>query len=118
MAKFITVAGQDAQLDYVAACTEMYFVVGQPATRAAAIAAATTAAIPLTGADFAKSGAGARVLTIAAKSANGSVAGNADHIALCTATELRYATTAPVQAVNVGALVSSAALTVTASAIA
>lgn len=119
MAKFVLQAVQDAQLDQIAQCTEMYFCNGQPSDRADAIARARhAAAITLASGDFAKSSSGGdRVLTVAAKSVTANSSGNCDHIALCTGSQLRYVTTAPAQQANSGATISSGAFTITASAL-
>ncbi|MGI4876647.1 MAG: hypothetical protein ACRYG4_04105 [Janthinobacterium lividum] len=114
MAKFIAVVVEDASLDAIALGVEMYFCNGQPVDRASAIAQKSTAVIPLTSADFSKANGatGVRVLTVAAKSATGTVAQTADHVAICSSTALLYVTTSVAQTVNVGAAVNSAAFTV------
>ena len=118
MAKYAALAMQDAQLDYLTAnATELYFCNGQPADRAAAIATKSSAVIALAGGDFTKSNgaAGARVLTIAAKSNTVTVGQTTDHVALCSGTTLLYvAPAATAQNTNVGAAVGDSALTITA----
>ncbi len=120
MAKFAAVAVQDAPLDVIAAGTEMYFCNGQPADRAAAIASARhAAAITMAGGDFAKSSVStSRRLTVAAKSVTANSSGNVDHVAICSASALLYATTAPAQSANSGAAINGAAFTIDATALA
>jgi hypothetical protein len=118
MAKWVRQSIQDAALDAIALATEMYFVNGQPATRAAAIAAdAHAAAVPLTSGDFAKSGASDRVLTVAAKSVAATVNTTVDHVALCDGTNLLYVATCPAVVVTPGGTINGAAFTITAPAL-
>ena len=90
MSKNLPTAVLDTPLDAVAAATEMYVCVGQPATRAAAIAASLCNAIARASGDFSK-GAGTpsgRALTVAAKSGACTVAGTGDHVVLCTSSAI------------------------------
>lgn len=114
MAKFAAQSVLDAPLDLIATATEMYFCNGQPTSRADAVARQSAPAIALTGADFAKSGATPRVLTLAAKvSGAATVAQPTDHIALCTGATLLYATTAAAaQNSNIGAVINSGAVVI------
>lgn len=118
MAKFAAPAVQDAPLDVIATATELYICNGQPADRAAAIAAARhAAAIAMDGADFVKSGSTDRVLTVAAQSTTANSTGTADHVALCTGSTLLYVTTAGALTATSGQPVGCSAFTVTASAL-
>ncbi len=115
MAKYVAPGVEDASLSAIALATEMYFCDGQPATRAAAIAATSVAAITMAAGDFVlgNGAAGVRTLTIGAKAAASTVNQNTDHVALCSGTTLLYVTTlaAPVQ-VSVGGQYSNPAMTV------
>jgi hypothetical protein len=112
MAKSIATAALDADLDAIAAATEMYYCNGEPTTRAAAISQKSAAAITMTSGDFAKSGTTTRTLTVTAKSATATATQNTDHIALCSASALLYVTTAPAQTSNNGQPINSAAFTI------
>ena len=119
MAKFASLAVQDAPLDVVATATEMYLCNGQPTDRADAIAKARhAAAITMAGGDYAKTtSTGNRVLTVTGKSVTANSSGNLDHVALCTSTDLLYVTTGTAQTANSGSLISVANFTVTATAL-
>jgi hypothetical protein len=113
MAKFASTAVLDGTLDVISTATEEYVCNGQPATRAAAIAAAAHAsAIALTSGDFTKSANGTgRQLTVAAKSITASAAQNNDHVAYCSASALLAVTTLPsVLTTTVGGTINVAAI--------
>jgi hypothetical protein len=118
MAKFASLAVQDAPLDVIATAVEMYICNGQPTDRADAIAKARhTAAITMAGGDYAKTGSTNRVLTVTGKSVTANSSGNIDHVALCTASTLLYVTTGAAQTANSGSSISVANFTVTATAL-
>lgn len=119
MAKFASLAVQDAPLDVIATAVEMYICNGQPTDRADAIAKARhAAAITMAGGDYAKTGSTNRVLTVTGKSVTANSTGTVDHVALCTASALLYVTTGTAQTANSGSSVSVASFTVTATALA
>lgn len=118
MAKFASLAVQDAPLDVIATAVEMYICNGQPTDRADAIAKARhAAAITMAGGDYAKTGSTNRVLTVTGKSVTANSSGNIDHVALCTASTLLYVTTGAAQTANSGSSISVANFTVTATAL-
>lgn len=120
MAKFASLAVQDAPLDVIATAVEMYICNGQPTDRADAIAKARhAAAITMAGGDYAKTtSTGNRVLTVTGKSVTANSTGTVDHVALCTASALLYVTTGTAQTANSGSSVSVASFIVTATALA
>jgi hypothetical protein len=119
MAKFASLAVQDAPLDVIATAIEMYICNGQPTDRADAIAKARhAAAITMASGDFSKStSTGNRVLTVTGKSVTANSSGNIDHVALCSASSLLYVTTGAAQTANSGSSISVANFTVTATAL-
>lgn len=118
MAKFASLAVQDAPLDVIATAVEMYICNGQPTDRADAITKARhAAAITMAGGDYAKTGSTNRVLTVTGKSVTANSSGNIDHVALCTASTLLYVTTGAAQTANSGSSISVANFTVTATAL-
>jgi len=108
MAKAVPDNTMDAQLDYIALSDEMYVCSSEPATRAAAIAAAL-ADVAMAGGDFAKANdTSGRKVTMAAKSAVPiDTGGTATHIALCklSDTSLRLVTTCTSQVLTGGGTV-------------
>ncbi len=119
MAKFASLAVQDAPLDVIATATELYICNGQPTDRADAISKARHAsAITMASGDFAKTtSTGNRVLTVTGKSVTANSTGTVDHVALCTSTGLLYVTTGTEQTANSGSSISVSNFTVTATAL-
>jgi hypothetical protein len=119
MAKFASLAVQDAPLDEIATATEMYICDGQPTDRADAISRSRhAAAITMAGGDFSKATSiGDRVLTVATKSVTANSTGTVDHVALCTNSALLYVTTGAAQTANSGSLLTASSFTVTATAL-
>ena len=119
MAKFASLAVQDAPLDVIATATELYICNGQPTDRADAISKARhAAAVTMASGDFAKTtSTGNRVLTVTGKTATANSTGTVDHVALCTSTDLIYVTTGTAQTANSGSSISVSNFTVTATAL-
>ena len=110
MAKKASASVLDGSLDVISQCTEMYICTSEPADRAAAIATSLVGAVVLTGGDFTK-GAGTgtnRKVTIAQKPdipITGT--GDANHVVLCTAAEMRVVTTCTQQTLTAGGTVTA-----------
>lgn len=117
MAKFLPDAALDATLDYVAGATEQYICTSQPVSRAAAITASLTGAVTLASGDFTKADdTSGRKVTVAQKADIAITAtGDANHIVLCDATNIRAITTCTTQTLTSGGTVTRPAFTLSIS---
>ena len=109
MAKKVSASVLDGGLDAIAACTEMYVCTSEPVDRAAAIAASLIGAVVLDAADFTKAaGTGTNRKITVGQQVDVSITdtGNATHVVLCTATELRVVTTCTTQTLTSGGTVT------------
>lgn len=113
MGKFAPDVTLDQMLDFIAGCTALVVCVNEPADFAAVRAGTNDLAeAVLAGGDFTKANGdtSGRKVTVAAK--NGMSIGengDAQHIALVTASELRYVTTCTLQTLTSGGTVNSPA---------
>lgn len=109
MGKKVSASVLDGGLDAIAQCTEMYVCTAEPADRAQAISTSLIAAVTMAGGDYSKSaGAGTnRKITVAQKADRAITAtGQANHVVLCTASELRVVTTCTAQQLTSGGTVT------------
>ena len=107
MAKWANDLMMDAGLDYVGGATTISVCSAQPANRTAAHTTNMLATAAISGSMTKADAASGRKITIPAQSALSiSNAGTATHIALYDATNLRYVTTCPSQALTTGGTVN------------
>ena len=115
MAKWANTTVLDALLDKVATSTSMIVTTSQPATRAAAVAAAL-ATTSVAGGDFTKAAGSpnGRKVTVAQKpSISITGTGSATHVCLVDYTNLLYVTTVTPQTLTTGNTVTIPAWTIT-----
>jgi hypothetical protein len=109
MARFASDAVLDGTLDIIATATELYVCTSEPADRAAADTASLIAAHTLTSGDFSKANGdvNGRKITVAQQAdLTLDATGTANHIALCTSSDLLYVTTCTAQALTSGGTVT------------
>ena len=96
----------DGTLDVIATSTEMYLCTAEPTDRANAIATSVIPAVVMAPSDFNKSNGinpDGRRTTVAAKNGlTANATGDANHVALSTASALTVVTTTPQQTVTSG----------------